>query len=246
MPMTASRKWSLLFVVLGLAVLVLPFVFSGGDRPDAARRESRAPWSIAVQPDGTSEVFGVRLGAGSLGEALTTLGNGAEIALMLTRDRPATLEAYLESVTAGFVTGKMVLTASLPAEVTDAMQARAVKVEALPSGARRLHLAAEDRQRARDARLDAVTFIPSANLDEATALQRFGAPGERIRADDGSEHFLYADRGLDLVLIAEGKELLQYVAPRDFARLRAPLSAATATSAGSEGTAAIQPPGRPQ
>lgn len=224
MPMTSSRKWTLLLVVLGAAVLVLPFVFSGGTRQSATRSEARAPWSITAHPDGTTEVFGLHLGASTLGEALTALGGGAEIALMLTRDRPATLEAYLESASAGFVTGKMVLTASLPAEVTDAMQTRAVKVEALPSGARRLHLAADDRQRARDAKLDAVTFIPSVNLDEATVIQRFGTPGERIRANAQSEHFLYADKGLDLMLDANGKELLQYVAPRDFARLRGPLA----------------------
>lgn len=223
--MTASRKWSLLLVAFGAAVLVLPFVFPGNGRQTSGDTEARAPWSITVHADGTSGVFGLRLGASTLGEALTALGGGAEIALMLNRDRPAMLEAYLESATAGFVTGKMVLTASLPAEVTDAMQTRAVKVEALPSGARRLHLAADDRQRARDAKLDAVTFIPSVNLDATTVLQRFGAPGERILAQGGNEHFLYADKGLDLVLVADGKELLQYVAPRDFARLRAPLFA---------------------
>lgn len=231
--MTASRKWFLLLVAFGAAVLVLPFVFPGGDRQPAGQHgEARAPWSITVHGDGTSEVFGLHLGASTLGDALTALGGSAEIALMLNRDRPATLEAYLESATAGFVTGKMVLTASLPAEATDAMQTRAVKVEALPSGARRLHLAADDRQRARDAKLDAVTFIPSVNLDEATVVQRFGTPGERVRTDGGSEHFLYADKGLDLVLIAEGKELLQYVAPRDFARLRAPLAAVPPAAAG--------------
>lgn len=224
--MTSSRKWSLLLVVLGVAVIVLPFVFSSGERPSATMQESRTPWAIKTHPDGSSEVFGLHLGASTLGDALTVLGGGAEVALMLNRDRPATLEAYLESVSAGFVTGKMVLTASLPTEASEAMQARAVKVEALPSGARRLHLAAEDRQRAREARLDAATFIPSVNLDEATVIQRFGPPGERIRADARSEHFLYADKGLDLVLDSESKELLQYVAPRDFDRLRAPLKAA--------------------
>lgn len=228
--MTATRKWSLLLVALGVAVLVLPFLFSGGERPPATVDESRTPWAIATHPDGTSEVFGLHLGVCTLGEALTVLGGGAEVALMLNRDRPATLEAYLESISAGFVTGKMVLTASLPTDVTEAMQARAVKIEALPSGARRLHLAADDRQRAREARLDAVTFIPSVNLDEATVIQRFGPPGERIRPDPHSEHFLYADKGLDLVLDSESKELLQYVAPRDFARLRTPLIAVPAAA----------------
>lgn len=222
--MTDSRKWSLLLVALGAAALVLTFLLPGNDGQTADHGESHAPWTITPHSDGSSEVFGLHLGTSTLGEALVALGDSAEVALILNRDRPATLEAYLESVSAGFVTGKMVLTASLAAEVTDAMQARAVKIEALPSGARRLRLAADDRQRARAARLDAITFIPSVNLDETTVIQRFGTPGERVRTDARREHFLYADRGLDLMLDGDGKELLQYVAPRDFARLRAPLS----------------------
>jgi hypothetical protein len=39
------------------------------------------------------------------------------------------------------------------------------------------------------------------------------------------EHFLYPAKGLDLILDRKGKEVLQYVAPRDFARLREPLTA---------------------
>jgi hypothetical protein len=38
-------------------------------------------------------------------------------------------------------------------------------------------------------------------------------------------HLLYPPLGLDVVVDGDGKELLQYVAPRDFERLRAPLLA---------------------
>ncbi len=71
--------------------------------------------------------------------------------------------------------------------------------------------------------MSAIAFIPAANLDEAIVLQRFGAPDERIRADENREHFLYRAKGLDVQLDAKGKEVLQYVPPRDFARLRDPL-----------------------
>jgi hypothetical protein len=57
----------------------------------------------------------------------------------------------------------------------------------------------------------------------AVILQRFGAPAERIRQGETLEHFLYPAQGLDIVLDSKGKEVLQYVAPADFARLRAPL-----------------------
>jgi hypothetical protein len=53
--------------------------------------------------------------------------------------------------------------------------------------------------------------------------QRFGQPAERIKAGTTFEHLLYPDRGLDIRLDTEGKEVLQYVAPRDFTRIREPL-----------------------
>jgi hypothetical protein len=52
---------------------------------------------------------------------------------------------------------------------------------------------------------------------------RFGRPSERIRSSESVEHYLYPDRGLDVVLDSKGKELLQYVAPQQFELLREPL-----------------------
>jgi hypothetical protein len=38
----------------------------------------------------------------------------------------------------------------------------------------------------------------------------------------GVEHWLYPEKGLDLMLNDSGKEVLQYVAPREFATLARP------------------------
>ena len=68
-------------------------------------------------------------------------------------------------------------------------------------------------------------------------MTAFGIPGrgpaafDRVNnasclpASEGAEHLLYPELGLDLILNPEGKEILQYVAPRDFRRLQAPLLA---------------------
>ena len=78
---------------------------------------------------------------------------------------------------------------------------------------------------ARQATLAALTFLPAARFDEAVALERFGPAPERIGSADGQVHLLYPERGLVVSLDPQGrgKPVLQYVAPRDFARLRAPL-----------------------
>jgi len=68
-----------------------------------------------------------------------------------------------------------------------------------------------------------MTFIPTVNIDEASAIKRFGPATEIIRTSEQVAHLLYPDKGLDIIINEDGKEVLQYVAPRDFERLRKPL-----------------------
>jgi hypothetical protein len=146
--------------------------------------------------------------------------------MIIAKGESGSVEAYYETLAAGFVTGKMILTLDTAIEQREEMLKRAIKAEFMESTTRRVTLADDDLRTLSKARVSAIAFIPSAQLDEAIVLQRFGMPAERIRSSEHTEHFLYPDKGLDLRLDAKGKELLQYVAPRDFARLRDPLIAA--------------------
>jgi len=57
-------------------------------------------------------------------------------------------------------------------------------------------------------------------------LKRFGKPAQIIKENkSGAMHWLYPQNGLDITLIAGEKPLLQYVAPREFTKLVAPLLA---------------------
>lgn len=184
------------------------------------------PWQIENPAPGQSRVFGLRLGGanpGSFADARRAFPENAKFALLSPTDRPLALEAYFETVAIGPLSGKLVLSiAATPAEL-EAMRDRAVKTDHLDTGIRKFVLNEADRERAETMPLAGIVFIPSASLDEAIILQRFGAPAERIRQGETLEHFLYPDKGLDVVLDSKGKEVLQYVAPAEFARLRAPL-----------------------
>lgn len=212
-----------------VAIIVLPFVpaliatFSG---TPPSRPEQNLPWQIEPQPDGSSRVFGLQLGRSTLAEARQRLGPDLQVALVIAPGETGTLEAYYESFNAGFVTGKMVLTIDTTPAMRADMLKRAQKAEYMESSTRRIQLNEADQHAAEQLPVSVVAFIPSAQLDEQVVLQRFGQPAERLRGTETREHFLYPDLGLDLMLDTKGKELLQYVAPRDFARLRAPLAAA--------------------
>ena len=196
------------------------------------------PWQVTAHPDGSSEALGLTLGTGTLADARQRFGTDTQIAIIAAPGEDGTLEAFVDPAQAGFIAGKLVVTAALPSATLRGLRERALKSEFMESTTRKYTLRPEDEALALQARIVALSFIPQASLDADIILARFGTPAARVRSNDRQEHFLYPDKGLDVILDTEGKELLQYVAPRDFERLRAPLQAAQGTSAASTPQAA--------
>lgn len=213
----------LLFALIALivALLLLPMLAPPVDR--GGESVAGLPWQIETMPDGGSRVFGLTLKASSFADARQQFGSDNEIAIVIAPGETGSLESFFQNATLGAITGKLILTADVPAEIIAGMIQRAVKAGYMQSSTKKITLAERDMPAALAARIGAIAFVPSINLDEAMIVQRFGPPAERLRTSDTVEHFLYPGRGLDIVLDTEGKELLQYVAPRDFAMLRAPL-----------------------
>lgn len=217
---------TILAIVVGIvALLALPLLSPPGDTYRQVTPAEGLPWQIERLPGGETRVFGLTPTRSTLADARARLGQDVEVAMIVSPGGSGSVEAFFQTVSAGFVTGKMVLTLETSLEQREAMLQRARKIKYMESTTRRVDLAAEDQAALALAPIVAIGFIPAANLDEQTILQRFGPPAERIRATEYTEHFLYPENGLDVVLDAKGKELLQYVAPRDFARLRMPLTA---------------------
>lgn len=181
------------------------------------------PWQIEVLPDGYSRVFGLTVGASTLNDARGRFGGAGELAIVAAPGETGSVELYFEDVTLGVVTGKLIVAAEADNEVIEAMKRRAVKTEHMQSTTRKSTLAESDIPAAHALIMRNIAFVPSISLDEEIVIHRFGQPAERIRTSETTEHFLYPERGLDIALDRKGKELLQYVAPRNFAGLRAPL-----------------------
>lgn len=188
------------------------------------------PWQVTVHPDGSSEALGLRLGSSTLADARQRFGPDTQIAIIAAPGEEGTLEAFVDPAQAGFIVGKLVITAELPTAELRSLRDRALKSEFMESTTRKYTLRAEDEAQALQARIVALSFIPQARLDAEAVLARFGPAAARVRSNGQQEHFLYPEKGLDVIVDSEGKELLQYVAPRDFERLRAPLLAASAAS----------------
>lgn len=239
--------WQLVAGVLGLSLVLIalavavPWWTGRLDADDTAQADGPGvPWQIDTAADGSLRVLGLQLG----GAQPSTLAQvqarwPAEVLKVAIIETPGdggprrSLEAYLESVRAQTVQGRLVVSAAADDADLDAWAGRATEREPTPSGARRLGLTADDRAAALRHVVKAIVFLPAARFDETAASQRFGAPAQRITDSAGAVHLLYPSRGLAIALDASGqaRPVLQYVAPADFdARLLAPLRAAPASA----------------
>jgi hypothetical protein len=183
------------------------------------------PWEVTRLPQGGTEVLGLRPGQSRMTEALARFGKRVDAALFNTAGEEPVVEAYYSSVNAAGITGRLILTLSLPEHVMEGLQERSPEVDRLRTGTMRYTLNIEDSEMLLGAPIRAVTFVPSVRLDEEVIQARFGEPAERMRTEAGESHLLYPEMGLDIVLPLRGKPLLQYVHPQDFGWLRAQIPA---------------------
>jgi hypothetical protein len=225
-------KFALSIIALIVAALVIPFFIPGTGKQEGVDPNANLPWQIELDGQGGSRVFGVRPGVQTLGEVRAILGGEPEVAIIARPDEPGALEAYYAQLPLGFVLAKVILTVDVDPAAIIAMRERAPKAEYMESTTRKITLHPDDLAAAERLPVRAVAVIPTVNLDEATIFQRFGQPAERLPVSNKRVHLLYPERGLDIVVDADGKELLQYVAPRDFALLREPLRKAAGGQSG--------------
>ena len=181
------------------------------------------PWQIETLADGGSKVFGLTLGHSTLGQARQRFGQDMQLAVVASPGEAGALEAYYIHFSAGPLQGKLILVGLLDPTRVEQMRLAARKVEFMDSTTRKYTLRPDDLTLAYLAPIGSITFIPDAHFDADTAIKRFGEPEVRLRSSETVEHFLYPQKGLDLLLDARGKEVLQYIAPSQFARLHDPL-----------------------
>jgi hypothetical protein len=215
-----TRLFSLLVF---LAIIVAAFLYLKPAGDYSSQTIKGLPWQIELLPDGTSKVFGITLGQSTLGEAHEQLGDDMELAIIVVAADDSGLEMYYSHYTAGVFSGKLILAADVVPDTLEQLLGRAIRAEYMESGARKFHLNPDDLPVAYQAAVKGITFIPGIALDEQTALKHFGTPAETIRRGDQVVHLLYPGKGLDIIIDKDGKDVLQYVAPRGFAKLRNPL-----------------------
>lgn len=209
------KKCYLFLIILGFVILITAI----NDKRYQITPDN-LPWQITINQSGQSSVFGITLKQTTMRDAFKTLNAFPETALFAHESGRKTLEAYISSVSLSGLTAKIIL----EYDVSDADLQRyiegSVKKEGMPSGAFKYTLNEEDLIEAMQAPVASISYIPYAQFDDEIILQRFGIASETINVDDNLSILLYPDLGLSISYNKEAKEILQYVAPEDFQRLK--------------------------
>jgi len=210
------------FTLFALAIVLLaayPF-FESSENEEPL---TGLPWQIEILPDGSTQVFDIRIGSSQLYDVVAILGSNMELAIIASNEEAGNLEMYYGDYQAGLLTGKLVLQTNASELDIQRWRENAVKSEYMASGkAKKYTLSDDDITQGLKETVTGISFIPAVNLDEAVILARFGEP-DKIVQFAGVKHFLYPAKGLDIALNEESKEVLQYVSPNAFQQLLEPL-----------------------
>jgi hypothetical protein len=180
------------------------------------------PWDITLFPDGTSAVFGAHLGKDSLLDFKRLYNQKADLAIFVDPDKKTSLEAYFGPTDVGALSANVAIVARVDKKVLEGwISADHAKPDPTPSGAWKYPMSDEQIRAAQNFPIESITYKPSADYSESLIERRFGKPESIRHAGEANAYWLYPSKGVLITVNKAGRDLFQYIAPKDFAKLSA-------------------------
>ena len=217
-----ERKIFLSVFIGALIAVALAILLPGGRTLD---EHPRLPWLIQVDEKGHSTVFGLTLGRSSLAEAQEAFQEQGKTNLFISPNQGFYFETYFKGLYLDGIRADMVFSLEVDEAIAPELYDRGLRISQLGDGTRKVELAQPDLDLLGRAQVVHITYIPGTNLEPDLIAARFGEPARRIVEVSGITHWLYPDRGLDIAVNPDGKEIFQYVIPSRFSELLEPLEA---------------------
>ena len=187
----------------------------------------RLPWRIAQDDAGRTRVFGFTLGQTTLAEVRAVLQEAGELSLFKFPGDPPrhAAEAFFEQIELQRLRADFVIALDVDQPTLIGMYDRGLRISQLGSGSKKITLDPADAEALASRPIQSISYLPKARLDAARLEQRFGRPSREVtEPESGIVHWLYPERGLDIGRAPDGRVIIQYVNPRDFDALTAPLA----------------------
>lgn len=168
------------------------------------------PWEITTMEDGNSNVFDIHIGTSTYRHAQQVLRQYGKTAVFTEEGKPATAEAFFDSINLGGLSGKLVLTLDATDDVVASLMSTALEARIQPSGAHRYVLNSSDQLI--DTAVTSITYIPSIKLKSGMLKHRFGEPDSMSYDEDNpaTELWNYSEIGLMIRRNDHEKTILQY------------------------------------
>ena len=209
-------------MVFGGALLAIAIAIMIPGRPPEPR--VNLPWQIERISDSSIRIFGLTLGQSTLYDAEQAFQEESVVTLFSKDEGVQVVEGFFKKITLSGLKAKIVVGLDYSPEELREVFDRGARIATLGSGQRKVTLSTDDIRDAMQRPIVTLTYLPSISLDDTLVQQRFGAPAQKIKEKDSDiTHWLYPDKGLDIALSEEGKDVLQYTTPDRFHQLTAPL-----------------------
>ncbi|MEH6471705.1 MAG: hypothetical protein V7752_10660 [Halopseudomonas sp.] len=215
-----DRKIPLVILAIVLVILAFAILAPGGREVDT---NPKLPWKIDILSDGSPRVFDLTLGQSSLDDATQLLSESPTVNLFRSPEGLFNIEAYFQRVSLSGLRADFIMTLEIDQLVAAEMFARGLRISQLSSGSKKVNLAEVDTRLAMSSPIRHITYIPSTNLDAELIERYFGKPEQILDDPEGGAHWLYPNKGLDIALNPDTKEVFQYVHPDLFDQLVGPL-----------------------
>ena len=203
--------------------LFLILLSTAGCSKGPAIDDQTYPWQINITAAGNSQVFGIELDKTPLGHAASTLKKRYEVGLFEDKQGKLSLEAYFNELTKGGLSGKVIVLLKTDNHQLQTFKTNSLKGKRQESGEIKYILTKNDQKVSEQLIISSLSYIPYVNLDKDTIEKRFGVADEVIRVKDGLVHYIFTKKGLDIIYSEDGKEVLQYVSPKNISQLIEPL-----------------------
>ena len=216
-----DRKFGFGLLLITLVAIAFAILLPGGRTVDP---NPKLPWMIEVDAHGESHVFGLTLGESTLADAREAFQEQGKMNLFVSPQGEYAIEAYFQRLFLSGLRADLVLALDVGQQQAAEIFDRGLRISKLGSGAKKVDMTTPDKDLLADKRIALITYLPATDLEEDIIRRHFGEPQQKIgEKKSGIVHWLYPEKGLDIGVNPDGKEVFQYVRPSEFEELVKPL-----------------------
>ncbi|WP_044411692.1 hypothetical protein [Thiomicrospira microaerophila] len=168
------------------------------------------PWNAQYDDQGRLHALGVVMNESTLKDLIALYGRDIEVKLFEMPGGERSAEAYIHSAYIGSIHGSLVIKLAMTDEMLDRYYDRGARTTISKQGAREVQLNNEDTLALFNYPINEVTLVPRRRLTEVAIEKRFGPPDRINLTQDDIKSLYYDDKGLELILIDKGNDILRY------------------------------------